>query len=247
MEVGEPPNQICQGTNCFDLSPETRKALVLWLDPSTLPAAGMTVSRWPDRSGRRNDGLALSSEALPRSGGNGLRFHQGPGGAMRLLKDPTIEFGTSDFALLIMASVAATPPSCFYADHDGNRAEPRGVALRWAFNTTISQTAFQALINTTTLTSDRPGLGDQRPHLFVLRRVGSTAELRLDGMPAGLAPLASAAVDTSTGNHVYLGGCSDAAWPIPAMHAAIGLKGEVPLAELSRLEQFLIQSFAAPP
>jgi hypothetical protein len=247
MDAGDPPTQLCHGTNCFDLSPETRKALVLWLDPSNLPPAGMTVSRWPDRSGRRNDGLALSTEALPRSSGNGLRFQQGPGGAMRLLKDASLDFGTSDFALLIVASVAPTPPSCFYADHDGNRTDPRGVALRWAFSDSLAQTTFQALINRTKLDSDRRGLGDQRPHLFVLRRTGASAELRLDGSPAGLAPLESAAVDASTGSNVYLGGCGDAAWPVPAMHAAIAVKGEVPLPDLNRLEQFLIQSFAAPP
>jgi hypothetical protein len=248
IDAGAPPAQLCHGTNCFDLSPETRKALVLWLDPSNLPpTAGTTVSRWPDRSGRRNDALALTPESLPRSSGNGLRLHQGPAGAMRLLQDPGLDFGSSDFTIMMVASVAASSPSCFYANRDGNRADPHAVEMQWGFSTRLTETTFQATINRTALDGNRRGLGDQRPHLFVLRRAGAMAELRLDGEPITVTPLESAEVNTTTGTPIYLGGCSDSGWPIPVIHAAVALKGEFPVTDLSRLELFLLQSYAARP
>ncbi len=222
IDAGDPPAQLCHGTNCFDLSPETRKVLVLWLDPSNLPTMiGTTVGRWPDRSGRRNDALALSPESLPRSSGNGLSLHQGPAGAMRLLQDPSLDFGTTDFTLMMVASVSKSP-SCFYANFDGkNRADPRGVEMRWGYSTPLSETTLEATINRTRLDSNRRGLGDQRPHLFVLRRSGAMAELRLDGGVIAYTPLESPDVNTTTVTPIYLGGCSDSGWPLPVIHAAV--------------------------
>jgi hypothetical protein len=163
-----------------------------------------------------------------------------------VLQEPSLDFGTTDFTLMMVASVS-TSPSCFYANLDGNRTDPRGVEMRWGYSTPLSETTFEATINRTRLDSNRRGLGDQRPHLFVLRRAGAMAELRLDGGTIAYTPLESPDVNTTTGTPIYLGGCSDSGWPIPVIHAAVALKGEFSLTDLSRLELFLIQSYAAPP
>ena len=166
---------------------------------------------------------------------------------MRILQDPSLDLGNADFVLMVVASVASTPPSCFYTHRDGNRGDPRGVEMQWGYSSKLSETTFQATINRTELDSNRRGLGDQRPHLFVLRRAGGMAELRLDGGSIAFTPLAAPDESATTETNVILGSCSEAAWPIPVMYAAVALKGEVPLADLMKLEHFLLQSFPPAP
>lgn len=242
-----PPSELCLGGSCLTLGPQMQQALVLWLDPSNLPPAGTAVGRWPDRSGRRNDALALSPESLPMSSGKGLQLHAGPAGSLRILQDASLDFGAGDFTVLLVATVATTSISCLYANLDGNRADPRGVELRWGFSPRLMSATFMASINRTELDSNRAGLGDQRPHLFVLRRAGGLAELRLDAMAIGVTPLEAPDVSTTTSRPIYLGGCSDSGWPIVALHAVTAFKGEVSLLDLMKLESFLVQSFTAAP
>ena len=223
-----------------------RQALVLWLDPSNLPAAGISVSRWPDRSGQGNDALALSPEAIPRSRGDGLQMMEAAGGSLRLTHDPTLDFGAQDFALLVVATVKAVPPSCLYRKRSADRTAPRGVELEWGFSVPLAETTIRASVNDDLIQSGRRGLADERPHLFVLRRTGAMAELRLDGQPDVFAALAQPEQSTSNEEHAYLGGCSAFAFPVPALHAVVGLRGPVPTSDLARLEGFLLQAFPRP-
>ena len=112
------------------LSPETRKALVLWLDPSNLPRQDDPVGRWPDRSGRGNDALALSPESLPRSRGDGLRA---AARGRRRDADPaaiaSLDFETSDFTVL--RGRPRVRHATFVPVHEGNLRPDRTIRKGW--------------------------------------------------------------------------------------------------------------------
>jgi hypothetical protein len=239
----EPPAQLCYGSGCFDLSPEARKALVLWLDPSTLPAAETEVARWADRSGKGNDALALSPEGRPRSRGDGIRLQPVAGGSMRIQHSTSLDFEAEDFAMLIVARVAPAPPSCLFAKTNFDRVDPRGVLMEWAY-ALPQQPMFSPSVNGTTLQTSRAGLGDLTPHLFVLRRSGDAIEARVDGTPAGdVGSLNPPGQSVTNSSHAFLGGCGTTSPTISAVHAVVGLRGAISLAELTRLEGFLLTSF----
>jgi hypothetical protein len=243
-DVSDPPGELCYANSCFPLSPETRKALVLWLDPSNLPAPDAAVARWGDRSGKGNDALALSPESRPRSRGDGVRLEPGAGGSMRILHAASLDFEASDFAILVVARLSATPPSCLFKKSASDRMDTQGVAMEWAYSTPLKQTMFAPSVNNTVLETGRTGLGDLAPHVFVLRRSGNSLEARVDGTPAGdVGTLNPPGQSVSNTSHAFLGGCGTTSPTISTVHAAVALKGEVPLSELAKLEGFLSTAF----
>jgi hypothetical protein len=66
----------------------------------------------------------------------------------------------------------------------------------------------------------------------------------VDGTPAGdVGTLNPAGQSVSNTSHAFLGGCGTTSPTISTVHAAVLLKGEVPLSEVAKLEGFLSTAF----
>ena len=116
--------------------------------------------------------------------------------------------------------------------------------MEWAYSTSLKQTMFSPSVNGATLVTSRAGLGDLAPHLFVIRRSGDSIEARVDGTPAGdVGSLTPSGQSVTNPSHAFLGGCGTTSPTISTVHAVVGLRGAISLAELARLEGFLLTSF----
>jgi hypothetical protein len=222
-----------------------RQSLVLWLDPSTLPAKDMPVTRWPDRSREANDAVPLPVQTPPRSRGDGLELSAQGGGPLFILHDPSLNLDAGDFTIVVVARVAPTPPSCLLAKASFDRANPRGVVMGWTYSTELMRTTYRASLNGTSLTSKGESPGDLAPHLFVLRREGDAAETRIDGRRTELVPVARNE-SVSTEENAFLGSCGSTGAPISVLHAAVVFRGPIPVNDLALLEGFLVGSFPRP-
>jgi hypothetical protein len=242
---GENPSQLCYAGSCLTLSAEMRQSLVLWLDPSTLPAKDMPVARWADRSREANDAVPLPVQTPPRSRGDGLELSALGGGPLFILHDPSLNLDAGDFTIVVVARVAPTPPSCLLAKASFDRANPRGVVMGWTYSTELMRTTYRASLNGVSLTSKGENPGDLAPHLFVLRREGDAAETRIDGRRTELVPVARSE-SLSTEENVFLGSCGSTGAPISVLHAAIAFRGSIPVNDLALVEGFLMGSFPRP-
>ncbi len=219
----------------------------MWLDPSGLPAKDMPVARWPDRSKEANDAFPLPAQTPPRSRGDGLEMSalQG-GGPLVIANDRSLDFEAGDFTVVVVARLAAAPPSCLFAKAVFDRMNPRGVVLGWTYSTELGRTIYRAAINSTILATPAAGLGDLAPRVFALRRSGEAAEARVNGDQTAVAVIPRDQT-VSTSDDAYLGSCGPTAAPIAVLHAAIAFRGALPAADLRRVEAFLMGSFLPSP
>jgi hypothetical protein len=242
---GQNPSELCYAGSCLTLSPEMQQTLVLWLDPSSLPAKDMPVPRWPDRSREGNDAVPLPTQTPPVSRGDGVEFSAQSGGPLFIVNDPSMNLDTSDFTILVVARLTPAPPSCLFAKSSFDRSNPRGVVLGWTYSIELAQTTYRASLNNISLNSRLLNLGDLTPHLFGLRREGEFAESRIDGARAEIATIARDQ-SVSTNDSAFLGSCGATGAPIAVLHAAIVFRGTIPATDLTRLEAFLTGSFPRP-
>jgi hypothetical protein len=219
-----------------------QQTLVMWLDPSNLPAKDMPVARWPDRSREGNDALPLPTQTPPRSRGDGLEMSALQGGPLAIVNDRSLDFEAGDFTVVVVARLAASPPSCLFAKAVFDRMNPRGVVLGWTYSTELGRTIYRAAINSTVLATPAAGLGDLAPRVFALRRSGEAAEARVNGDQTAIAVIPRDQT-VSTMDDSYLGSCGPTAAPIAVLHAAIAFRGALPAADLRRVEAFLMGSF----
>ena len=238
----ENPSELCYAGSCLTLSAEMRQSLVLWLDPSTLPAKDATVTRWPDRSREANDAVPVPLQLSPRSLGDGLELEPVGGGPLLIVHDPSLDFGSGDFTVIVVARLAAFPPSCLFAKASFDRTDPRGVAMGWTYATELARTIYRATVNGVALATPGAGLGDLSPRVFVVRRAREAIEARVNGdrTAVGVLPIG---VSVSTTEGAYLGSCGPTGAPISVLHAAIAFRGPLPDTDLTRLEAFLKGSF----
>jgi hypothetical protein len=242
--LGENPAELCYAGSCLALSPEMRQSLVLWLDPSTLPEKDMPVSLWRDRSREANDALPLPTQTPPRSRGDGLELSALNGGPLVIANDASLDFGSDNFTILVVARLAAAPPSCLLAKATFDRGVAQGVVLGWTYSTELGRTIYRPALNATALPAPTVGLGDLRPRLFVLQRTDTAAEARINGDTVATATIPQA-LSVSTPESVFLGGCGVTGVPIAVLHAAVVFRGSLPFSDLRRLEAFLMGGFPA--
>jgi hypothetical protein len=238
----ENPSELCYAGSCLTLSAEMRQSLVLWLDPSNLPAKDMAVTRWPDRSREGNDAIPLTAQNPPRSRGDGLALSSEMGGPLLIAHDRSLDFDTGDFTVMVVARLAPVPPSCLFVKASFDRSNPQGVVMGWTYSTEIGRTIYRATINGTPLAGTAAGVGDLTPQLFVLRRFDQAVEARVDGVMSavGVIPRGQS---VSTTDNAFLGSCGPTGAPIAVLHAAVVFRGALPTADLTRLEAFLKGSF----
>jgi hypothetical protein len=239
---GDNPSELCYAGSCLILSAEMRQGLVLWLDPSTLPAKDAPVTLWPDRSREANDAVPVPLQLSPRSLGDGLELEPMGGGPLLIVHDPSLDFGGGDFTVIIVARLAAFPPSCLFAKAAFDRTDPRGVVMGWTYATELGRTIYRATINGVALSTPGAGLGDLSPRVFVVRRAQEAIETRVNGdrTAVGVLPVG---VSVSTTEGAFLGSCGPTGAPIAVLHAAIAFRGPLPDTDLTRLEAFLKGSF----
>jgi hypothetical protein len=194
--------------------------IVLLLDAAEgLSQVNGSVSAWIDQSGSGNDAVAGSTPptriASAVHGHPAVHFEGGSW--MSVADSPSLRFGTGDFTVEVVArhnrvlstAVTGYGRTIGYGMLYGKSEIPEpfaGVCLFVNVPQPVPSTKFgvqTSYYHYVVSTSD--GLNDGKPHLFGARRVGTTLEVRLDGVAQGR--LADAGDDVSaTGRPAFLGG-----------------------------------------
>jgi len=248
-EAHPAPTDICTDqTHCIHLSPAVQSGLVLWLDPSNLPTLKDAVTVWPDRSGQGNDARASAMNVPPTSIMNGVAFAKDSFGAgFTVAAHPSLDFGTGDFLVLVLAAATDGTAGGFYIKTDNNvRTTSHQIVLRWTFDAALNAYQPQALVNDTALAPNAPVAAMAGMTLFGLRRVKNQIEIRVNGSPSGTAALIAPDTSTDDPNDLLLGQLGDVGPSIDSMRAVIAIRGPIDDSDLSGLEDFLAQLQAEP-
>ncbi len=192
-------------------SPLALSGLVVWLDAADLPL-GAAVSEWRDRSTASNDATqqvaAYQPTAVPGAidGEPAVRF-DGKQDLLSIADAPSLEWGTADYTILVVAvfssSLGNTNQMLFEkttADPPWNGAQLYVNSDKPAPNTTVSSQVSEFAF----VTSARNGL-DGAPHLFGGRRMGTTIEVRVDGLSEGTATVTPIVDISDPGRAVMIG------------------------------------------
>ncbi len=129
-----PPTMLCHNGSCFTLPDAVRSKVVLLLWPSNLPTVGSTVSVWADQSGQGNDAHALDSAALPTVIPDGVHLDPSQlGTGFVVLNNPSLDFGSGDFAVIIVSGLSSSPPFLvtLLGKSDRARTNSRQIAIDW--------------------------------------------------------------------------------------------------------------------
>lgn len=173
--------------------------LVLWLDGSYgVTQDAMHVVGWSDRSGNNNNAAQTMSALQPAyvlQAVNGLpcaRFdYTTQEGQVLVVQDaPTLQFGTGDFLIEIVARYDNQPtalPSmsrafgAFYVKADFTKY----LGIFFFGNSTSGETEIQAQMSATWFVSTPTGgYNDGKARAYGLRRAGASMEIRVNGAAA---------------------------------------------------------------
>jgi hypothetical protein len=246
-EVGSPT--ICLRGECLTLTPALQDALVLWLDETGLPAAGLPAEKWLDRSGLGNDVEAADRAAPPLSSGEGVTFVDRLGAGYVISHRPSLDFGREPFAALVVARLKADVPGCLLTKDNGQAGDLQGkLAIEWGRRPGVPDLRPSLHVNRAVLVAEpRNPVGDGARHLFFAARTENELHLHVDGLPAGGPLPGVGAMNTSTGEPLYVGTCRTFFFPVPGLNAVVLLRGSLPTADLESLQAFLMRRFGIVP
>jgi hypothetical protein len=247
-------DHLCYEGDCVDVSTGTTQQIALWLDPSTLPAVGATVSTWADRSGNHNDANTFNTVNPPVVIDRGLallHYPSGPGtspvgGGLLVGNSPTLDLGTDDFTILVVADLSSGYGPLF-SKANGQRGDARrDITLSAGPGMVLGEiNSLEPLVQAT-----NPGPRNTRTeivqarHLLVMRRVQSTLELRTDGVLQDSYTDPKVGLTTSNDSEVQVGGYAvdfDGS-AVAGMSALMVIRGSLTTADLETLEQLLTRS-----
>jgi hypothetical protein len=245
--MGPPPDKLCYGAACFTLSQAARDDLVLWLEPSSLPAPGSKVTEWPDRSGQGNLARAVNPQALPTAAANGaLLVSEAFAGGFDVAHHQSLSFGTRDFLVLVAATVSMTTvPTRFFMKADPTRALQAQVVLGLEVSAGGSR-VLKGLINDT-MVSATADLSQARIRLFGWRRVGGRAEVRLNGGVVATGDVAQPGASTDNEANVFVGMLGPFGSSVEGLHTVIVVRAALEDIEVANLETFLMGVLAIGP
>jgi hypothetical protein len=237
-----PPTTVCWGGRCLNLSQAVRNNLALWLDPSNLGPPGSKVDTWCDQSGHVNDAYALFE--LPTVTADGIELAYGTTGAgLAIGNDPSIDFGASDFLVLIVVGITqGSEGRTIFLKSDGATMFPKQVGLEWLVSGSDGL-RLMGEVNETTAVS--PVATDPGPvRLYGLRRVNDQVELRINGVIVKTTPLATPGASTENGRDVFIGesGSGDP-FSVNTLHAVVVIRGALDSTEVGTLEGYLLGAF----
>jgi hypothetical protein len=201
-------------------SPSVVPGLVVWLDAAKGAGVvpGSPVSLWPDQSPAHNDASQSTSteqpilEASAIGGLPAVRF-DGNTTFLSIADSNSIEWGTGDFAVEVIARFSVTLGNVNQALFQKSTRDAPYDGPQLFVNAGLPSTdttAMAALSSQVYVVSSHDGFNDA-PHLFGVRRFGTTLEVRADGTSEGETS-AAPPIDVSA----------------PGMPAIIGQNGYVP-------------------
>ena len=248
--------------------------LALWLKSDTgVTAMSGVVSEWADQSGNSNNASESRAGLQPTvlvSGINGLpTIHfasaacanclGGFQGNDLLINDsPTLEWGTTDFLVEVVARYSNDPTS---VSHDAFGAlyisiygppntATAGLGLYGNVfkepNDLATSSAIEAYIwGQPAAISSGAGYNNDLPHVFAIQRVGTTLSVRIDAAAVGSQTIASADTGKTGGR---LGGCENAqAQRLEGdISEVIAVKGTIAPSDLTGIEGYLKARYATP-
>lgn len=239
--------------------------LVLWLESThgVTRFDGGTVAGWADRSGRGNDAFQSVTYNRPTwteqaiGGRPGVHFDMDAMWGQFLTIDdaPTLQWGTDDFTLAVVAR---------YDNETGSTGSASRFGMFFFKQTATAGLAFQAnspgqVVTsgvaieldpdpTERLVSTGTGYNDLQGHLFVARRVGTSLQLRHNGVADGAKTVP--VVDVSAvGQAVHLGATLeriDSTRLNGDLAELVAIKGPLGDVELLALEAYLKAKYALP-
>lgn len=271
------------GNNTYDASADASSfnvggvmGLALWLkaDVGVTSNAGI-VSAWADQSGNNNNATETRVGLQPTLISPGIttalpsvHFASvpcstngcvgGQGNDLLIGDSPTLEWGTTDFLVEVVARYTNDPAS---VNHDAFGA--LYISIYGPPNTATTglglygnvfmepgdlatSSAMEAYVwNQPAAISSGTGYNNDMPHVFGMQRVGTTLSVRIDGASVGSQAIAS--VDTGkTGGR--LGGCENAT--AQRLEGDIGeviaVKGTVAAEDLAGVEGYLKARWGTP-
>jgi hypothetical protein len=231
---------LCYQGKCVNVPQQNGATLALWLDPSTLPAAGMPVDVWSDRSGLANDAHSIVA-GVPKSTGHGVSFPPAQGG-MAVAEASSINFGVNDFFLLAVTNVgnettrAVVGPGCMMSKTAGDVRQ--GGVFGYELSLKGQPTGS---VNFKSVQGSVPPDGAR--HVSSLVRSGSTLDVRVDAQSTATLNDPAIAADTDTTSDLYVGACLAQDGFDGEITALIALTGAVGADEITAIEQFAAQAF----
>jgi hypothetical protein len=189
-----PPFDAGCPSSLLSWSPGTLPGLVLWLDAAkgAGSAPGDPVSLWSDQSPAHNDATQTDGgyqpilEVSAIGGLPAVRF-DGYTSYLSIADSPSMQWGTSDYAILVVARFSITvgvPDQALF--QKSTKSSPYDGPQLYVFSQhpTLDTTALAADSAQVWVVSAQDGLNDA-PHVFGARRFGATLEVRVDGQSAG--------------------------------------------------------------
>lgn len=242
-------------SSAASLSPASVPGLVLWLDAAKgLAAAGQPVPLWSDQSPAHNDASQPNSGLQPVVEGSaigGLPAIQFNGSTtfLSIADSASLQWGTADYTLLAVArfSIDLGTTSQELFQKTALDAPYPGPELMVNSAVPSQDTKVSSVLSSDVYaTSAHDGLNDV-PHVFTGRRVGSTVEVRIDGLIEGQA--AGALIDISApGQPAIIG--QNGYRSIPGLEAVEGViaeivavKGTISASDLRSLECHMIVKY----
>jgi len=167
-----------------------------------------------------------------------------------VLNGPSLDFGSRDFALVVVAGLSsATTPLSIARKSDGARTNSRQISIDWVLSSVDSALTGQprgAVDDTLILASDdipQPSVG-----AYTLYRSADRVELRFNSTLFGSADLPAADLSTTNASDLYIGVAGMVGPPADSIEAVLAVRGPVESTALNELETFLNTTFgkAAP-
>ena len=249
----------------FDVSKVT--GLALWLDANkgVTQAAGK-VSSWADQSGNSNN--ALQSNSNNRPGFTASAINSLPGvhfdGAaqaatfMTVIDSATLQWTTGDYVIAVVVRYTNDPNGNFTSRYgalyfkEGFNPSNGPALYANAFNGATSSSGFstyQSQNAADRLVSTGTGYNDNKGHLFVVHRGGTTLDLRHNGAADGTKAVTAIdvnapSIDVTIGaNQGGNGATNRLTGDIAEM---IAVKGAISSGDLTGIEGYLKAKYALP-
>ena len=169
-------------------SPSALTGLVLWLDAGQgVGLVGTPITVWRDQSSQHNNATQNDSNYTPvlmtSTAGLPAAHFDGTQTFMSIADAPSLQWGTGDFVLEVVArysSALGTPDQNLFQKAP-SAAPYAGPFLAAASSKGSVANGVRAQLSVDTYVSSPTGNLQDAPHLFGMRRNGSTLELRIDG------------------------------------------------------------------
>jgi hypothetical protein len=250
-----------------DAGPWTPSALgsrlAFWFDPTSLVQVGGNVATWSDLSGNGNDAVQGNTAYEPAYNAAGIgglpsATFNGPITFLAIADNPSMEWGTSDFAVYAVARATLQTVATNAMLYQKTGASPYDGASLYInagkpFQTTLAAAQVSGSIYVVS-NSPPSTFVDSSVHLLGAYRTGATLQVRVDGaLSNSITSAAVATVDVSSFGYSAIIGQNGYGIPqdeFQQVHGDIaelvGVNGTLAPAELASLEQYLTARYAIP-